>query len=281
MEILRPPRSEEHKDYLKLIVDDSLDAIREYLRVAQQGAYAGAAESLVGQCLELVRIWSVIRPYSEFSKNYREPLLIAASAAAVALGSLNPQASQLALCGVPVNYQHAPNESTIYPGRWLEAFFLNLLVKDDAGLATLSRVDLHQLLQSSTQESEYVFRFADALQAYLRRDPNTAEKMQSALDATDPDRFDLFSPEHALWITVQHMNVFWNILAQDSDAYESAFAEALESHREFWTSTEDRDNDWDGYLSIELSALATLGKMRGLPLNVKSEYLLIDPLSAT
>lgn len=62
------------------------------------------------------------------------------------------------------------------------------------------------------------------------------------------------------------------IAENDADGFNTALAEMLGLHRDYYTSG-DRIGDRDGELSFDALGLACLAHDRGLPVRVESDYL--------
>jgi len=66
--------------------------------------------------------------------------------------------------------------------------------------------------------------------------------------------------------------VLERIAENDADGFNTALAEMLGLHRDYYTSG-DRIGDRDGELSFDALGLACLAHDRGLPVRVESDYL--------
>lgn len=165
------------------------------------------------------------------------------------------------------------DNSLINAGRWLNAFWLNLLCRKGEALAFVCHVPPAQLRASSTISPDYAHEMVRMCQALIAGDPKTADLLLRALEGTEPNRPDVFNPERTLFIDVQILNVLARALADDSVEFQRALTEALELHQEYWTADEDRRGSWQGFLPLELLAIAGYAYDRGLRFRVESPYL--------
>lgn len=63
------------------------------------------------------------------------------------------------------------------------------------------------------------------------------------------------------------------LVDRDAIGFEAALDRALEAHKEYWSKTAKRRKDPEGFVALDLTALAALAWDRGLRFQVDSDYL--------
>jgi hypothetical protein len=187
----------------------------------------------------------------------------AASPAAPVTVSLGP--------GEPVTYTSPPNESTVSVDKWILAFYLNALRRDVAALDALCRIS-PESLASTTKNPEYRSLYMKGLQEFRAGNRGVHETLIAALEATDPDRPDVYDDDWTLYLDVPQLEVLIYAIGRDAQ-FGPALAKAVEEHKKYWSKTKDRRRDYDGFICLELTALCSFARERGLTWDVESPYL--------
>lgn len=158
-------------------------------------------------------------------------------------------------------------------GGWLNANYLALITRDEPKLHMLSQVPLDVLRASTNTEFDYVFHMVEMYQRFTRRQPGVHEALNAALKATDPNEIDPLLHEHVRTAVIPQLNLFHNIInAGRGQQFNQALAEALELHKEYW-STEENEESPNGYVAIGLLGLTSVAHDAGIPTDVLSEYI--------
>lgn len=179
----------------------------------------------------------------------------------------------LKVCDKPVILDKRPGQLVVGSQIWLTGFWLNLLRRDQRALSFLSLISIDAMRASTTVSSEYSYRMVQILQALVAEDPRTGDLLMSAMDATDPDRFELVDAEYALSISVHILNVLGCALADDAKALTQSLEDGLEAFEEYWTQDDNRRREPSGFLALGLLGAAAYAYDRGLRFNIDSPLL--------
>jgi hypothetical protein len=163
-----------------------------------------------------------------------------------------------------------PNDAT-HVAHWRTGWWLATIVRDEESIDRLASTPIDVLRRSTTKGDECQYRFAEALQLYERRAPGWSDKLEAALDATDPATTKLIDEDYVLNILVPEMQMIFRHAIGEIAPFEQAFEFALERHRRYWSKPE-RERDPDGFLAIGPIALAGLAVDAGVPIECESGY---------
>jgi len=177
--------------------------------------------------------------------------------------------------GKPVAFNSVSDNSILHASGWIDAFYLGLLARSKENLDALCRVPVQVLRQSTTSDLEFRFSFVETLQAMHLQRPNgdVGELLLRSLEQTDPDRYDLRDPDWVLSLDVQQLGLLGRFLSGDKKAFEAALVKAVQSHKQYWSKNTDRKRDSSGFLSIPLTAIASLAYDYDFRFDIDSEYL--------
>ncbi|MFC5724068.1 immunity 49 family protein [Streptomyces gamaensis] len=158
---------------------------------------------------------------------------------------------------------------------WLNAFWLAVICREQGRMTELCRVPQSLLRESQSEVfcDEHSFAWAAALQTYWLNGQDLGEKLVAAVDATDPDVVQIANREQVLKIHWPPMELFHQFLREDHAKFNSALAEALQWHREFWSADEERASYTSGFVPLQLLGITCLAYDAGFPIEVESEYL--------
>jgi hypothetical protein len=155
---------------------------------------------------------------------------------------------------------------------WRSGFFMAAVCRDRRSLDTLGQTPMDVLRGSSTKGDECMYLFAHALQGLWRREPDTAKRVQAALEATDPTRLSISPEEFVLNVTVPELELVFRFLLGEAAAFNEALSFALERHKKYWGKG-DRKRDTLGWLALGPLAMASFAHDAGRPVEVESDYL--------
>lgn len=147
-----------------------------------------------------------------------------------------------------------------------------MIARDVKSLEMLVDVPTSVLRRSSTTFPEYRYRFVDAMREFYCGRPSP-DLLMAALEATDPDKYDLFDVDYALNIAVSEMQLVLRLMTANRDGFNRDLAAALERHRDYYRKSEDRSRDPDGFIALGPLALAAIAHDSGWPIDVESDYL--------
>jgi hypothetical protein len=168
-----------------------------------------------------------------------------------------------------------PARDYLTPADWLKGFCLAMICRDTELLDELCRISGADLQRLDAADAEYRFLLVDGIrQTWQGEDPSDA--LVAAMEATDPQREDVQT--HADLARVKRLDVpfiqlVWYVASGDAD-FDKVLAQALRTHREYWTGDDERTRSRHGFLSIELTAAAAwyLDWERGA-VAVESDYI--------
>jgi hypothetical protein len=172
----------------------------------------------------------------------------------------------------PTTYTTPSDESSVHVGHWIKGFCLNALRRDIDGLDALCRVPSESLRRSTTKGNEYSYLYMEALRSMRAGNADVADKLIAALKAVDPKQNRLIDPDWALYLVGHQLEVLMYVLTEDPQ-FNDGLTKAVQMHKEYWSKSEKRRRDFEGYIADELTALATMGQERGITVNVESPYL--------
>ncbi len=187
--------------------------------------------------------------------------------------------------GEPVVYETetALDVSYLDPGRWLRAFFLAAVLRDEDLLTALVNTPTDLIRRSTIKGPEYQYTFIDALRTFIeglpqRRRAAAMDLVSKAMHETDPDRPDVLDPDWTLLVDVPTIAVMFSLLEHvDLQEHEPKFGDrlawALEKHKKYYTRDEMKRLDWEGFLSLRLLGLASLAFEYHIPFDVQSDYI--------
>jgi hypothetical protein len=248
---------------------EAIEKLPDYLQAACKNPVN--LTLLISKSLEVAQCGSVATPGAT---DIFDSLRLASQghAALFAVAASGGEIIEVLLGGETVQYKGTIDASTAYSQRWITGFFLSRICRDNESTKLLCQSLTTQLAQSSTREPEYRHLLVDALKAVWSGESDTGRHIIQALKATDPDRDDIRAPEWTLMIDVPLMQLLFYVWGHDKD-FSEALVKAVLRHKEYWSKTRDRRQDWDGFLPIELLGLAAMAYDRQIPFHIDSEYL--------
>ncbi|BAC88172.1 immunity 49 family protein [Gloeobacter violaceus] len=168
------------------------------------------------------------------------------------------------------------DESEVNCSAWMSGFFAAAICRDLTVLDSLGRIPLELLRRSSTRYDEFMFSFIAALQGYWRGERDAARHLMAAMADAKPEKIQCCSEEYLYLKAVPQMEMMFQLMRKDGEAFNRSLYTALESHRELCNLDEDTRLDSDFYLAYDLLALSSLAYEQGMAVHVESDYL---PLS--
>lgn len=144
---------------------------------------------------------------------------------------------------------------------WLKAMYLAMICRDHDRVDDLVRVPEEMRRSSGTEHDEAVHEWTSVLHGYWYGGYSMSERSLEAMPRND----DLLYPTAEL---------FYRISEDDQTGFTASLAEALERHRKYWTETEERAKNPEGFLALAPLALASRAQDSGwLRVTVRSPYL--------
>jgi hypothetical protein len=172
-----------------------------------------------------------------------------------------------------------PRSFTSAP-EWIDAFWYAIICRDQKRMTELCEVPLDVLRASGAEHDEYLYNWVSTLQAYwLRQQPTMVEELTEAFRNSHPDSVRISPRDWLQNISYPPINLFYRFVKHDHEGFNAALVEALELHKTYWTSDEDRENDIDGLWAIGPLAIACLAYDGDFPIEVDSDYLPVQLLN--
>ncbi|MFD9968028.1 immunity 49 family protein [Streptomyces sp. NPDC059011] len=165
----------------------------------------------------------------------------------------------------PKEYLHA--------GNWLTAYYLAAICRENERLDQLARVPVPFLRASGVEFDEYIYAWVETLQNAWFGRRETWDTLVTAINGTDPAAPHIASAELMLKILYPPLEVFHRYQRQEPAPFNTALADALTWHREYWSGSEDRSKSGEGLVALGPLAIACMAFDADIPVEVESEYL--------
>lgn len=165
------------------------------------------------------------------------------------------------------------DESTIYASRWIEAYYLCALCREEELVASLCQTPTNLLRRSTTRDQEFRYVLVDAIKAFAMRAGDAESQLLAVLKTIEIGRRSLRKPSWVLLLDKPAVELLLHLQRGDDKAFAAALPRAVKAHKKYWTKTEKRRLDWNGFLSIPLLGISALAYDRGFRFDVESEYL--------
>jgi hypothetical protein len=167
--------------------------------------------------------------------------------------------------------------SYLDPSRWLRAFFLGAVIRDDDLLTALMSTPTELIRQSTMKGPEFRYIFIDALRAFINGYPEgrrtaSADLLGQAMQATDPERPDILNADWVLTLDVPTIAAMFDLLDR-SPNFGTRLGWAVEKHKKYWASDKQKQLDWEGFLSLPLLGIGSLANECNLTFDVESDYI--------
>ncbi|MFI5528017.1 immunity 49 family protein [Kitasatospora sp. NPDC051853] len=196
-----------------------------------------------------------------------------ASSALFAAAVLTEGAAECRIAGEVRSVPAGNSRREAHAGNWLTAFWFAVVCRETERLDVLASVPLSVLRESGAVFDEYVYSWVEALQAYWKKEPQQVDKLAAAIEGSDPAVARAASSDYLLRIAYPPMEMFYQFLKGDQAAFNASLVQALELHRQYWTSDEDRTITSTGFLALAPLAVACMAYDSGMQIDVESGYL--------
>lgn len=168
-------------------------------------------------------------------------------------------------------YSAAVDDSIVHVARWLDGFFLAALCRDWNTLGLLEETPIEVLQRSRTVSPEYRFLWMRAMLAWGQNSDATTTLLLQAMDATDPERADIFAPDWVLYQDVPRIAALTYLFHGESE-FLPTMQDAVAKHKTFYSKKTERRRDWKGFFALSLMGIGALANFRGVPCEIDSEY---------
>ena len=154
------------------------------------------------------------------------------------------------------------DESLVSASLWIQTFLLALICDRVELVDDLCELKPSELKVISAAEPEYKYLLAKAMRSIWLEEQDAGSCILEAMKETDPGLPQITAPAWTLHIDVPLLKLSYDILSKDVD-FTKNFIWAAKLNGEFWSS-ESRVDDWDGFLSLELTGMLAWARRRGL-----------------
>jgi hypothetical protein len=165
----------------------------------------------------------------------------------------------------PQDYLHA--------GNWLTSFYLAAICRENDRANQLAQVPISFLRASGAEFDEYIYAWVETLQNAWFGRRETWDNLVTAINGTAPASTQIASNELMLKILYPPLEMFHRYQRQEAGQFNTALAEALNWHKEYWTGEEARSMSSEGLVALGPLAIACMAYDAGIPIEVESEYL--------
>ncbi|MET7358240.1 immunity 49 family protein [Streptomyces sp. NPDC005562] len=165
----------------------------------------------------------------------------------------------------PQEYLHA--------GNWLKSYYLAAICRENDRLDQLARVPVSFLRASGMEFDAYIYAWVETLQHAWFGRQETWTTLTDAVNGTDPVVPHIASAELMLKILYPPLEVFHRYQRQDPEAFNSALADAITWHKEYWSEDDARSRSGEGLVALGPLAIACMAFDAGIPVELESAYL--------
>jgi hypothetical protein len=176
--------------------------------------------------------------------------------------------------GPPVVYSQPAGSSSADLFTWRKVFNLCVITRQVELSNELCRVSNEVFKHSDiVGAAEADYRFADLLRAVWTQDcftshPAFADEEAEYSNASGTTAW----ARYARYLALPYLQVLRRLEERDELGFTAALAQALKGHKEFWSSGKYRA-EFDGFVSLPLTAAAALAWDRGMRFDLESDYM--------
>ncbi|MFE9093651.1 immunity 49 family protein [Streptomyces sp. NPDC007264] len=178
--------------------------------------------------------------------------------------------------GVDGEVKHLPAtgpQEYLHAGNWLTTYYLAAVCRENERLNRLAQVPVAFLRASGVEFDEYIYAWVETLQHAWFGWPTMWDTLVTAMNGTDPETARIAGRELMLKILYPPLELFHRYQRQGAEQFNTALADALTWHKEYWTADESRSLSGEGLVALGPLAIACMARDAGLPIEVESEYL--------
>ncbi|MFF1561866.1 immunity 49 family protein [Streptomyces sp. NPDC058279] len=165
------------------------------------------------------------------------------------------------------------HQSFANAGNWLSAFWLAVVCRERKRMTQLCEIPLERLRSPEGTYDEFIYHWIDVQQTYWLRRPGLVEKLMTAFETSNPEVARNTPPDALQGVIYPPLNLFYHFVRKQEAEFSPALAEALNSHKAYWTLDEERATDIDGALALGPLAMACLAYDGKLPVDVESPFI--------
>ncbi|MEW2067464.1 immunity 49 family protein [Streptomyces sp. NPDC007346] len=158
-------------------------------------------------------------------------------------------------------------------GTWITAFHLAVICRETARLDMLARVPVSLLRECGGKMDEYIYAWVETLQSFWLHRDDVSNHLVRAVDLSAPEAARIVDAETMGKLLYPPIMLFYRYLRRDTEGFNTALADALRWHKEYWTADTDRLESIEGAVSIAPLAISCLARVGGIQIDVESPYL--------
>lgn len=177
--------------------------------------------------------------------------------------------------GPPVIYTEPVDRSSADFPTWIEVFYLCLITRESKLSDEVCRVPNEVFRHSDiVGATDADYSFADLLRAVWMHGRFTTHPAFVHVEAECRYRAAsrTSGAQHIRRMTLPFLKALRHLEQHDEVGFAKALMEALDGHKEFWSSEKYRE-EFNGFVSLELTAVAALAWDQGMCFEVESDYL--------
>lgn len=249
---------------------ERLDRDLEGARVEPTGLY-----SFLGEMECIYQAGSVLAPDSPVVARALRLAAQAGTALFVFQQIDSPPRSFVLGEGPPVTYTKPAGRSCASFYTWMKVFHLCLITRESPLSDEVCRVPNEVFRHSDiVGAADADYGFADLLRAVWSQERFTSHPAFIRVEAECRQRASDRTPgaSYVRRMTLPYLQALRQLEQRDDSGFAAALAEGLEGHKEFWSQEKYRE-EFDGFVSLQLTAAAALAWDRGLRFEVESDYL--------
>ncbi|WP_232666969.1 immunity 49 family protein [Pseudonocardia sp. TRM90224] len=156
---------------------------------------------------------------------------------------------------------------------WLKAMWLAMICRDRRRINALAAVPTELLNASGAEYDDYVDAWVKAFQTYWRQDGELGQAVLHAMRATEPSVLRFAGEEAVLRLHYPAIELFFLLSVREDAQFNESLARALDLHKRYWTATEQRCRNLNGFVAWPLLAISCLAVDLGVQVSVESDYL--------
>jgi len=158
---------------------------------------------------------------------------------------------------------------------WLTSVSLAVLFERWDVVEELSKLPLETIYQRDGSQPEYFYHLCQAFSSFFTEEGDFAESIGNALEMCDPNSPNVIDPDWTLFIDVPMIQFLYHLYLAEHDQVIAGLEQALQFHKRYWSSTPELSNRTNGLVSLRISAIAKILKLRNIPLEIESDYLVL------
>lgn len=164
---------------------------------------------------------------------------------------------------------------------WVKCFHIAILSRDQESIDHLRKVPTLVFETAEIRPDQFALNRVRFMKGLFDPDVNIAQLLVDVIESTNLENFESHQIEGIRDIAQPILFVYGEILRRDQEQFNLALTEALELHKTFWSRGKDemghdveRWLDYQGWISLALSAACVIAVDNGLELQVESDFLL-------